>query len=93
MLGTGFLLPNATALALDPVPGIAGVASSIIGSMQTISMAVGSLGSSAMYDGTIRNVASMMGIFGTATAIAFMLRHSVLGSDRNASEEVVRPDH
>lgn len=93
MLGTGFLLPNATALALDPVPRIAGVASSIVGSMQTISMAVGSLGSSAMYDGTIRNVASMMGIFGTATAIAFMLRHLVLGSDRNASEEVVRPDH
>ena len=30
MLGTGFLLPNATSLALDPVPGIAGTASSLI---------------------------------------------------------------
>ena len=93
MFGTGFLLPNATALALDPVPGIAGVASSIIGSMQTLSMAAGSLASSAIYDGTIRNVAIFMGTFGTATAITYLLRHLVLGSNPDASEEVVRPDH
>lgn len=93
MLGTGFLLPNGTALALDPVPQIAGAAASIVGSMQTLSMATGSLVSSAMYDGTIRNVTIFMGIFGVATAFTFLFRHLVLGDASDASQEVVRPDH
>lgn len=93
MLGTGFLLPNGTALALDPVPQIAGAAASIVGSMQTLSMATGSLVSSAMYDGTIRNVTIFMGIFGVATAITFLFRHLVLGDASDASQEVVRQDH
>jgi DHA1 family bicyclomycin/chloramphenicol resistance-like MFS transporter len=93
MLGTGFLLPNGTALALDPVPQIAGVAASIVGSMQTLSMATGSLAGSAMYDGTIRNVAIFMGISGVATAITFLLRRLVLGHATETSQEVIRPDH
>ena len=87
MFGVGFLMPNATALALDPVPQIAGVAASIIGTMQSISSTVGSLFSSSMYDGTIRNVAIIMGTAGAATSVAFLLRPFILGS-----EDVVRPD-
>ncbi len=87
MFGVGFLMPNATALALDPVPQIAGVAASIIGTMQSISSTVGSLLSSSMYDGTIRNVAIIMGTAGAATSVAFLLRPFILGS-----EDVVRPD-
>jgi MFS transporter, DHA1 family, multidrug resistance protein len=88
MLGTGFLLPNGTALALDPVPQIAGAAASIVGSTQTLSMATGSLVSSAMYDGTIRNVTIFMGIFGVATAITFLFRHLVLGDSFGTSTQV-----
>lgn len=88
MFGVGFLMPNATALALDPVPQVAGVAASIIGTLQSISSTAGSLISSAMYDGTIRNVAFIMGIFGIATTVAFLLRRFVLGL-----KEVVGPDH
>lgn len=73
MFGVGFLMPNATALALDPVPKIAGVASSLIGTIQTIAAACGSLVSSAIYDGTIRNVVVIMGVFGVATIATFLL--------------------
>ena len=88
MLGVGLLMPNATALALDPVPQIAGVASSIIGTLQSLAGAVGSLASSAVYDGSVRNVAIIMGACGLATAIVFLLRPLFLGL-----EEVVGPDH
>lgn len=87
MFGVGFLMPNAAALALDPVPQIAGVAASIIGTMQSISSTAGSLLSSSMYDGTIRNVAIIMGTAGVATSLVFLLRSFILGS-----EEVVWPD-
>jgi len=44
MFATSFLLSNATALALDPVPEIAGVAASIIGTATgSCSMVVASL--------------------------------------------------
>ena len=71
-------MPNATALALDPVPKIAGVAASLIGTGHAISMTAGSLVSSAMYDGTIRNVAIMMGTFGVATTVIFLMRSFIL---------------
>lgn len=79
MFGVGFLLPNATALALDPVPKIAGVASSLIGTIQTIASASGSLASSAIYDGTIRNVVIIMGVFGVATSATFFAGRRKLG--------------
>ena len=79
LFGTSFLLANATAMALDPVPGIAGVAASILGTSQNLAAAISALISSAMYDGTIRNVVISMGIFGTLTLITFLLRSRVLG--------------
>jgi DHA1 family bicyclomycin/chloramphenicol resistance-like MFS transporter len=88
MFGVSFLMPNATAIALDPVPRIAGVAASIIGASQAFSATFGSLVSSAMYDGTIRNVAILMGIFGTAAAVTALMRPLILGS-----KKIVGPDH
>jgi DHA1 family bicyclomycin/chloramphenicol resistance-like MFS transporter len=88
MLGVSFLMPNATATALDPVPQIAGVAASIIGASQAFAATFGSLVSSAIYDGTIRNVAILMGIFGTAATVIVLMRPRILGS-----QEVVGPDH
>ncbi len=86
--GVGMLMPNATALALDPVPKIAGVASSIIGTVQSLSSTAGSLISSALYDGTIRNVSIILGVAGVATTVTFLLRPLFF-----SLEEVVAPDH
>lgn len=88
MFGVSILMPNATAVALDPVPHIAGVAASILGASQAVSSTFGSLASSAMYDGTIRNVAIFMGVFGAAATVTALLRPLILGL-----QEVVRPDH
>jgi MFS transporter, DHA1 family, multidrug resistance protein len=88
MFGVSILMPNATAVALDPVPRIAGVAASILGASQAFSSTFGSLVSSAMYDGTIRNVAIFMGMFGTAATVTALLRPVILDL-----KEVVRPDH
>jgi DHA1 family bicyclomycin/chloramphenicol resistance-like MFS transporter len=86
--GVGILMPNATALALDPVPQIAGVASSIIGTIQSLSSTTGAMISSALYDGTIRNVSIILGVAGLATTVMFLLRPLFFNL-----EEVVRPDH
>ncbi len=86
--GVGILMPNATALALDPVPQIAGVASSIIGTIQSLSSTAGALISSALYDGTIRNISIILGVAGIATAVTLLLRPLFF-----SLEEVVGPDH
>jgi len=78
MFGASFLLANATAMALDPVPGISGVAASILGATQNSAAAVSALVSSALYDGTVRNVVMAMGIFGLLTLLTFLLRSIVL---------------
>ena len=79
MGGTAFLLPNATALALDPVPEIAGVAASVIGTIQSLAGAVSAIISSALYTGTILNVALVIGCSGVGVFLLFLLRRIVLG--------------
>jgi len=78
MFGIGFLLPNATAIVLDPVPGIAGIASSIVGTMQGISAAAGAIVGAFLYDGSADNIALIMGSCGIATACVFLLRRPLL---------------
>lgn len=82
LAGTGMLLPNATALALDPVPQIAGVAASIIGTLQNIAAASSSIISSAMYDGTILNVVLTMGVCGVAVTISYVVGNLILSRPR-----------
>lgn len=82
MFGVSLLMANATALALDPVPGIAGVAASIIGTIQNLAASGGSLLSGFLYDGTTRNVVVTMGVFGLATAGVFLGRNLILGRGR-----------
>jgi len=79
MVGTGFLMPNATALALDPVPKVAGVAASVLGTVQNLAGASSAIISSSLYDGTIFNMVLFMGVFGVATFLTFLLRRVVLG--------------
>ena len=80
MLGHSFLVPNATAMALDPVPEIAGVAASVIGTCQSVAGASSAIICSSLYTGTIANVASFVGCAGAAAFILFLLRHRVMRS-------------
>ena len=76
---TGFLLPNATALALDPVPEIAGVAASVIGTIQSLAGAASAIISSALYTGTILNITLVVGLSGIGPIVIFFFRRSILG--------------
>jgi len=74
MFTIGIIMANATVLALDPLPKIAGVASSIIGTLQNIIGASGALLGAMIYDGTVRNSVLIMGVTGTAMALIYLLR-------------------
>jgi DHA1 family bicyclomycin/chloramphenicol resistance-like MFS transporter len=78
MFGVAFVLANATGLALDPVPKIAGVAASLIGTIQNLAASGGSIASGMLYDGTVRNVVVLMGVFGVATTVTFLGRSLIL---------------
>ena len=80
MFGTGFLLPNATSLALDPVPRIAGTASSLVTAMQNLAGSLGSFAAALIYDGSIGRIVIILGLAGVATAVLFFLfRKAILG--------------
>jgi DHA1 family bicyclomycin/chloramphenicol resistance-like MFS transporter len=74
MFTIAILMPNATVLALDPLPKIAGVASSIIGTTQNVLGASGAILGALIYDGSVRNAVIIMAMTGTATAGIFLLR-------------------
>jgi len=74
MFTIAILMPNATVLALDPLPRIAGVASSIIGTTQNVVGASGAILGALIYDGTVRNTVIIMATTGTVTAGVFLLR-------------------
>ena len=74
MFAVAIAMPNATVLALDPLPKIAGVASSIIGTLQNIIGATGALLGAVIYDGTIRNSVIIMGVIGVAVTIVYFMR-------------------
>jgi DHA1 family bicyclomycin/chloramphenicol resistance-like MFS transporter len=78
MFGVAFVLANATGLALDPVPTIAGVAASVIGTIQNLAASAGSIATGMIYDGTVRNVVVLMGVFGVATSLTFLGRNLIL---------------
>lgn len=68
------LTSNTTVLALDPLPKVAGVASSILGTSQNIVGAAGALVGALIYDGSVRNTTIIMAAAGIATAGIFLLR-------------------
>jgi DHA1 family bicyclomycin/chloramphenicol resistance-like MFS transporter len=74
MFTTAILVSNSTVLALDPLPKIAGVASSIIGTTQNIFGAAGAILGALIYDGTVRNSVIIMAAAGLATAAVFLMR-------------------
>ena len=74
MFTIAILMPNATVLALDPLPKIAGVASSIIGTSQNLVGASGAILAALIYDGSVRNAVIIMATTGTVTTVVFLLR-------------------
>jgi len=74
MFSIALTMPNATVIALDPLPTIAGVASSIIGTLQNILGASGALLGAAIYNGSVRNSVIIMGLAGITTAAIFLAR-------------------
>ncbi len=85
MLGTSFLIANATAIALDPVPKIAGIAASIIGTLQNLGSSIGSITTSLIYNGSIRNTILVMSIFGVVTSIIFLIGFRWINDDPPAT--------
>lgn len=72
MFSVAFLMSNATVIALDPLPRIAGVASSIIGTVQNLVGATGAIVGAMIYDGTVRNSVIILGLAGAATTLVFV---------------------
>jgi len=68
-------------LALDPLPRIAGVASSIIGTLQNVSAACGALLAAWIYNGSVRNTVVIMAIVGIAVTLVFLLRPLIAPGD------------
>jgi len=74
MFTIAILMSNTMVVALDPLPKIAGVASSIVGTLQNLSGACGALFAALIYDGSVRNSVIIMAIVGLLTTLIFLLR-------------------
>jgi len=74
MIATAVLMPNALVLALDPLPKIAGVASSIVGTLQSITGAAGAIVGAIIYDGSVRNSVTIIASTSIFTVAMFLLR-------------------
>ena len=74
MFTIAILVANSTVLALDPLPKIAGVASSIIGTLQNVFGASGAILVALIYDGSLRNAVIIIAVTGIITTIIFLLR-------------------
>jgi len=88
MFGVGFLMPNAMAIALEPVPKIAGVASSIIGTLQGVAQATSAMIGSLLYDGTISNITLIMGAAGIAVLLVYLLGWFIVAVPSPATKNV-----
>lgn len=73
------VLSNAMVLALDPLPRIAGVASSIIGTIQNVLGATGAILGATIYNGTLRNAIVIIAIAGMLVLAIFLLRPLICG--------------
>ena len=74
MFTIAILMSNAMVVALDPLPRIAGVASSIVGTLQNLAGAGGALLAAVIYDGSVRNAVIIMAIVGLLTTLIFLMR-------------------
>jgi DHA1 family bicyclomycin/chloramphenicol resistance-like MFS transporter len=90
MFAVAIVMPNATVLALDPLPRIAGVASSIIGTLQNIIGATGALCGAVIYDGTVFNSIIIMGVVGIAVTFVFLAKPLICPTIVHHPKELAR---
>lgn len=81
MFSVPFLFANATVIALDPLARVAGVASSIIGTLQNLVGGAGAMLGASLYDGSVRNAVLLMAVVGLATTTVFLLRPLIAPGD------------
>ena len=81
MFTIAILMSNSMVVALDPLPRIAGVASSIIGTLQNSIGAAGALIAAVIYDGSVRNSVIIMATVGLAVTGVFLLRPFIAPGD------------
>jgi len=74
MFTVAILMPNSVIVALDPLPRIAGVASSIVGTLQNILGASGAIMGALIYDGSVRNSVVIIAIVSAVTVTVFLLK-------------------
>lgn len=74
MFTIAILMANSMVVALDPLPKIAGVASSIVGTLQNLAGAAGALLGAVIYDGSVTNAVIIIAITGLATTLIFLSR-------------------
>jgi DHA1 family bicyclomycin/chloramphenicol resistance-like MFS transporter len=74
MFSIAITMANSMVLALDPLPKVAGVASSIIGTLQNLIGAAGALGAAFIYDGSVRNSVIIMAGVGATVTLLFLLK-------------------
>jgi len=81
MFTIAILMSNAMVVALDPLPRIAGVASSIIGTLQNLIGASGALIAAVIYNGSVRNAVIIMATVGLLVTCIFLLRPWIAPGD------------
>ena len=92
MFTVAILASNATVVALDPLPTIAGVASSIIGTLQNIVGACGAIFAAMIYDGSVRNTVLFMAGAGLSILAVYLLRPLICpGPLVRHPDELARP--
>ena len=84
MFGTAFVISNSTALVLDPLSKTAGISASIIGTIQNLCSAVGSVLTGLVYNGTISNMVFSMGVLGLIVVIIFVIGVELIKDSYNA---------
>jgi DHA1 family bicyclomycin/chloramphenicol resistance-like MFS transporter len=90
MFAVAILLANATVLALDPLPKIAGVASSIIGTFSNVAGALGALLAAGIYDGSVRHSVLIIGVIAAAITAVYLLRPLICPSILRRPEALAR---
>lgn len=81
MFTVAILMPNAMVVAMDPLPRIAGVASSIVGTIQNVSGASGALIAATIYNGSVRNAVLIMACSGLSVTLVFLFRPLIAPGD------------
>ncbi|MEM1174905.1 MAG: multidrug effflux MFS transporter, partial [Pseudomonadota bacterium] len=92
MASVGILLPNATVLALDPLRRIAGVASSIIGTLNNVSGAAGAILGAAIYDGSVRSSMLIIAVVTVVVTAVFLAKPMICPTGCEPGENVLARD-